>query len=329
MTLRGFGCTVFGALGCLALVGCVGAESDGVTEDAIDTNPASLAEGQAAMDTIDRIMAESGSTDALVQKERLIRDRMETLAGRVDRIEVAPGHTINFFLSPEGSILVGERMKIGTPSAMKGHSSESIESLYTRLAPGRTIPAALAHRPLVETGDLQPTAGQQPREAAASAAATALPPGSEDIEVASSALTSSAEDDQWFRDNACLMGNVSSFCAVHVSTTRLRTATSDHSQVWAAFTSGTGSIRLNWGRGTGDVVSWNVSVLPDELVFFWWVGAWTDVRDAGCLPWPFACGTHREAQKRTTFWSTSNITASKVYDLGGMFYNDPLNWNSP
>ena len=115
-----------GAMGCLALAGCLGTE-DGAADDAINTAPASLTEANAEMDKIDRIMAERGSTATLVEAQRLVRDRLDVLSGLVDRIDVAPGHSINFFVSSTGEIMVDERMKVGDVSAMKRSSAESLE----------------------------------------------------------------------------------------------------------------------------------------------------------------------------------------------------------
>jgi hypothetical protein len=298
-----------GALGCLTIAGC-GVEQDGAADDAINTTPASLSEGQAQLDKIDRIMDQSGSTEALVEKERLIRGRMDQLSGLVDSIEVAPDHSINFFVSPSGDAFVGERMKIGMVSAMTGVSAESIESIYHRLAPGRAVPAGLTRTATIQLAETPPA-----------------PAAADDIATVSSALTDSAGDDQWFRDNRCPSGNVKSFCAVHLTGSRFSEATSDHSQVSGAFTRGTGSINLNWGPGGGAAPTFTQSILPGELHFFWWVGPWKDVKDSGCLPWPFACGTHREAQKRFTRWAIAGST-TKTHDFGGSFYNAPLNWNS-
>ncbi len=300
-----------GALGGLALTGCIGAEdgADNDADDAIDATPASLVQGRAELEKIDRIMTERGSTDTLVQQERQIRARLEALSGRVDSIDVASDHSITFFALPNGEMMVSERMKVGVPSAMKGNSTESIESIYQRLAPGRSIPTALTNRPPVTIGDVGTTQLQN------------------DVETVSSAITDSAADDQWFRDNACKSGNVKSFCFIHRTGSNFSEATSDHSQVNGAFTRGTGSINLNFGAGGGASPTFTQAILPGEFHFFWWVGPWHDVRDSGCLPWPFACGTHREAQKRFKRWAIAGST-TKTHDLGGMFYNKPLSWNS-
>jgi hypothetical protein len=318
--------TFAGALGCLAFAGCMGTEGS-ASDDAINTMPASLIEGRAELEKIDRIMTDHGSTDVLVQQQRDIRDRMDVFAGLVDRIEVAPEHTINFFVSPEGDTIVGERMKIGMPSAMKANSAESIESIYRRLAPGRTVPAALLGPAAIQTDNLATVPSQPGRALVGQAATPATAADSNDIETITSAITDSASDDQWFRDNACPHGNVKDFCLVHRTNSRAVEATSDHSQVNAAFTRGTGSINLNFGPGGGAAPTFTEAILPGEFVFFWWVGPWEDVRVPGCLPWPFACETRREAQKRFKRWAIAG-SSTKTHDLGGMFYNNPTNWNT-
>jgi hypothetical protein len=312
-----------GALGCLTFAGCIGAD-DGTAEDAIDTTPASLVEGRAELEKIDRIMAERGSTAALVEKERLIRDRMDTLSGLVDRIEVAPDHTLNFFVSRDGVTLVSERMKAGMPSAMAANSSEAIDSIYRRLAPGRSIPAALANAAAVETGDVATALGQQGGGLAAPTDAPATAVGPDGITAVRAALTDSAADDLWFRNNACPTGNVLSFCVVDWTGGRFAQETSDHSQVNAAFTRGTGSILLNYGpNGT---TTFSFPVLPGEFHHFWVVGPKKSVPNAGCIPL-IACQTHYEAQRFFHRWSITNAT-NKVFDFGGMFYNKPLAWNT-
>jgi predicted secreted protein len=322
---RSAGC--FALAGFVALTGCSGAE-DGVTDDVINTTPASLAEANAEMDKIDRIMAESGATPELVEQQQLIRDRIDVFSGLVDRIEIAPGHSVNFFVGADGEVFVNERMKVGDRSVMQGNSAESMAALYARLAPGRAIPAALENAPALQGGELL-TGPNQEGDVADSDQNVAA----SDIASVQSAITDSAEDGLWFVANHCNTnpgGTVvyRGACVIDKVGGRYTQATADHAQVSVAYTRGTGSIFLRRRPSEGGKIEREVRILVDEVHWVWWVGPWKDVRDSGCLPWPFACGTHREAQQQFKRWSIEEASGKK-YDMSSVFYNKPLSWNGP
>ena len=322
-----------GAMGCLALAGCLGTD-DGATDDAINTTPASLSEAQAEMDKIDRIMAESGSTPALVEKQRLIRDRVDAFSGLVDRIDVAPGHSINFFVSSTSEIIVDERMKVGDVSAMKSNSAESFQAIYARLAPGRTIPAAIANAPALQTGDLTTAPGQASEGLLASAQGPAATVAADGTESVQSALTDSDADDLWFVNNYCNIKPAGTVvyrgaCVLDKTSGRYTQATADHSQISAAFTRGTGSMFLRDRLSEGGTIERDFRILVGEVHWVWWVGGWRDVRDSGCLPWPFACGTHREATQQFRRWSMEGVSSGQMYDMTSVFYNNPRIWSGP
>lgn len=316
----------FALAGCLALAACSGAE-DGGTDHVINTTPTTLAEAHAEMDKIDRIMAETGSTPELVEQQHLIRDRIDVFSGLVDRIEVAPGHSVNFFVAPDGEVLVNERMKVGDRSVMQSNAAESIAAIYQRLAPGRAIPAALEHAPALQTGDLSAGPNQ---EGSIPDSGTSFAAG--DTATVQSALTDSPEDGLWFFHNHCNIdpGGTVVFrsCVIDKIGGRFAQATSDHAQVSVAFTRGTGSIFLRRRPSEGGTIEREVRILVDELHWVWWVGGWKDVRNSGCLPWPFACETHREAQQKFKRWSVEEASGQK-YDMAAIFYNKPLSWNGP
>jgi len=312
--------------GCLALTSCVGAE-DGAPDDVINTTPASLSEANAEMDKIDRIMEESGSTPELVEKQRLIRDRLDAFSGLVDRIDVAPGHSILFFAGSDGEVLVNERMQVGAQSVMPHSSPESIAALYQRLAPGRAIPAALENMPALQNGDF--ATGPSLEGTLPSTDHTGAADG---IGTQQSALTDSAEDGLWFFDNHCSIKPGGSVvfrsCVIDKIGNRFAQGTADHNQVSVAFTLGTGSIFLRRRASEGGAIEQDVRILEGEVHWVAWWGPWKDVRDSGCLPWPFACGTHRETQQRFKRWSVEGASGKK-YDMSAIFYNKPLSWNGP
>jgi hypothetical protein len=312
--------------GCLALTGCGGAE-DGTADDIINTTPTSLAEANAEMDKIDRIMAESGSTPELVEKQRLIRDRIDAFSGLVDRIDIAPGHSINFFVGSEGEVVVNERMRVGERSAMEGTSPESIAAIYERLAPGRAIPAALENLPALEVGDASEGPSLEGTLAGADNTFSADGIGTE-----RSGLSDSAADGLWFFNNHCSIKPGGSVvfrsCVIDKVGGRFAQASADHNQVSVAFTRGTGSIFLRRRASEGGPIEQDVRILVGELHWVAWWGGWKNVRDSGCLPAPFACGTHREAQRSFKRWSVEQASGQK-YDMSAIFYNKPLSWNGP
>jgi hypothetical protein len=69
-------------------------------------------------------------------------------------------------------------------------------------------------------------------------------------------------------------------------------------------------------------------ILRGEILSAWVVGGWKDVRDSGCLPPPFACGTHREVQRMFSRFTIEGASGKK-YDMATVFYNNPTNWNGP
>jgi len=319
-----------GAMGCLALAGCLGTE-DGAADDAINTAPASLTEANAEMDKIDRIMAERGSTATLVEAQRLVRDRLDVLSGLVDRIDVAPDHSINFFVSSTGEIMVDERMKVGDVSAMKRSSAESFREIYARLAPGRTIPAAIADVPALPTSGLTTAPGQAGAGLLTPADVLAATAGADGTASVRSALTDSPADDQYFRDNYCSIqpGGTIVFqgpCVIDKVGNRYVQATADHAQLSVAMTVGT-SINLRRRASVDGAVEQDIKILVGEEHWLAWWGPWIEVRDSGCLPWPFACGTHREAQQRFKRWTIENASSSEKYDMSSVHYNMPLIWN--
>lgn len=318
-----------GTMCCFALAGCLETDGDAAS-DAINTTPGSLSEANAEMDKIDQIMAERGSTPELVEKQRLVRDRLDVFSGLVDRIEVAPDHTINFFVAPDGEVMVAERMKVGALSAMKGHSSQSIEAIYERLAPDRAIPAALVNTPQIQIGDL--TMGPSQEGDLLGSDQTPVPAAA-DITAVQSALTDSATDGLWFVRNYCNIepdGTVvfRGACVIDKIGNRYTQATADHAQISVAFTRGSGSIYLRRRPSQGGTIEYEVRILEGEVAWVWWAGPWKNVRDSGCLPWPFACGTHREAQQQFKRWSIEEASGKK-YDMAAVFYNNPTAWNWP
>jgi hypothetical protein len=318
---------IAGAVCSLALGGCLGTEK-GVADDAINTAPSSLSEANAEMDKIDRIMAESGSTPELVEKQHQIRDRIDIFSGLVDRIEIAPGHSINFFLAPDGDVSVNERMRIGDRPAMRSNSAESIPAIYERLAPGRAIPAALKNTPAIQTGNLS-TGPSEDGNLSESEQVVA----DNGIGTEQAALTDSPEDGLWFVDNYCNMEPEGTIvyrgaCVIDKVGGRYSMATADHTQVALAFTRGTGSILLRRRPSAGGTIQGEWRIFEGEVHWVWSVGPWKDVRDSGCWPPPFACGTHREAQRIPFRWSAEGASGKK-YNMTTVFYNNPEAWNWP
>jgi hypothetical protein len=311
----------------LMLAGCSGAE-DGAIDDPINTNPSSLAEANAEMDQIDRIMEESGSTPELVEMQRLIRDRIDVFSGLVDRIEIAPGHTVNFFVAANGGVIVTERTKIGDQSVVQSNAPQSMAALYARLAPGRAVPAALEKMAELQTSALATGPSQEGNLMDGSA------PAQGGIATEQSALTDSAADGLWFVDNHCNKpppGGTVVFrgaCVIDKIGNRYSQSTSTHSIATVAFTRGSGSIFLRARLSENGPVFWEQRYLQGELSWSWTVGPWKDVRDSGCWPPPFACGTHREAQPMFVQWKIEGASGKK-YNMTTLFYNDPHSWNGP
>lgn len=317
---------IAGAMSCLALAGCLGAEGGVDTDDAVNTTPASLAEANAEMDKIDRIMAEGGSTAALVEQQRLVRDRLEVLSGRVDKIDIAPGHSVDFFAAPDGQIYVSERMKVGDTSVMKSESSESIPALYARLAPGRALPAAIANAPSIQTNVLT-----QGPSAEGNEAEDAIP-SNEGITTTKSALTDSAADGLWFTANHCNAKPAGTIvfrgaCVIDKIGNRFAQATSDHATMRVAYTLGSGSIFLRRRDVAGGPIKFEWRILQGELLNSWSVGPWKDVKTGTCLPL-FACETQRQAQQTFMRFDIEGASGKK-YDMIAIFYNNPSSWNGP
>jgi hypothetical protein len=205
---------------------------------------------------------------------------------------------------------------------MQGLASQSIDAIYARFAPGRAIPAALAGRVLEGGAD----AADRPFSASGGAPfSPAAPAAANGVEAVASALTNSSSDNAWFRNNQCPSGNVAQWCDVSWTGGRTASSVSDHSETFAAFTSGSGSILLNFAP-SGGAITWNTSILPGEDQFWWAVGPHHSVKASGCLPL-VACETHYEAQRIQMVWSITSASG-KVFDFSGAYYNKPLSWNS-
>lgn len=324
--------TALMASACIALMGCLGQNTDGAATDAVETMPASLTEARAELEAIDNTIATQGSSPALHDRTLLIRDRMEELSGLVDRVNITPNHSVSFIVTSDGSTLIGERMLQGASSVLAGNTpaTMSLESIYRRLAPGRAIPTALLNaRPAAAAtlnGALAPETVlseggglQRQRDVAV------LKGISDEISVVRGELTTSAADDTYFRNNFCPTGNVFSHCVVDWTGGRFAQATSDHSITHVAFTGGTGSFFLTY-KANG-VLKSQIVILPGEVQTWWAVGGKKSVKNAGC-DCCSACQTHYEASRIGMRWDVTNATG-KVFDFGGSFYNKPLAWNSP
>jgi hypothetical protein len=318
-------------MSCLALAGCLGTEDGVGADDAVNTTPASLAEANAEMDKIDRIMAEGGSTPALVENQRLVRDRLEVFSGRVDKIDIAPGHSVDIFAAPDGQIYLSERMKIGDASVLKGDSSESIPAIYARLAPGRALPAAIANAPSIQTDVL--TSGPSEEGNLPSASETDRPSASDEgITTTKSALTDSAADGLWFTANHCNAKPAGTVvfrgsCVIDKIGNRFSQATSDHATMRVAFTVGSGSIFLRRRDVAGGPIKFEWRILRGELLNSWSVGPWKDVKTGTCLPL-FACETQRQAQQTFMRFDIEGASGKK-YDMIAIHYNNPSSWNGP
>lgn len=323
-----------GLVSCFALVGCLGTEDGNVdvADDTINTAPASLEEAHAEMDKIDRIMEKSGSTPELIEMQLQIRDLIDTYSGLVDRIEVAPGHSINFFATSDGSVVMNERMNAGDQSAVQRGTEEPIEALYARLAPGRAVPAALQNLRGIQAGDLaaSPNAEVSVQEGSLGSAPQSAANG---VATEQSALTDSAEDGLWFVANHCNLqppGTVlgRGTCVIDKVGGRYSQGVSDHSEASVAFTRGSGSIYVRLRAVAGGPIDAEWRMLRGEVFTLWAWAPWKTVRDSGCLPRPFACGTHRESQDRTFRWSVED-PGSRKYNMSTIYYTNRQSWNGP
>lgn len=306
----------------LALAGCLGASD--ATDEAIVTTPSSLAEGAAQLAKLERIIAERGASPELREKQRLVRDHMDVLNGLVDRLDVAPNHTINVFVTADGTTIVGERMQMGMRSVLGG--TESIDALYRRLAPGRTVPEGLATMRIVAADQaVGQAAAESGGGARLSPSSSATQPSADGTAVVRSALTDSPADDLYFRNNFCKTNGVWWDCVIDWSGGRSSQATSDHSITHTAFTVGTGHITIALGNSSS--VTWSNAILPGELQTWWAKGPTISVRnhDCGCCS---ACQSHYEAKRIFMRWQVLDA-ANKVFNFASLFYNAPHNWNGP
>lgn len=316
-----------GAMTCIALAACSGAEEGG-DDSAINTAPSSLAEANAEMDKIDRIIAEGGSTPALLETQRLVRDRLDVYSGLVDRLEVSPGHSLDIFAAPNGLIVLSERMKVGDLSVMKNDAPESVPAIYARLAPGRVIPAAITNARSVQTSGI--TAGPSPQGDLSDSDQAVGADGAASVQ---SAITDSAADGLWFVANHCNFTPSGSIvyrgaCVIDKVGNRHSQATSDHAQARVAFTVGNGSIFLRVRSSTTAPEPWfEWRILRGEVLQAWVVGGWKEVPNSGCIPL-IACQSHREAQRMFSRFTIEGASGKK-YDMSTVFYNDPHNWNGP
>lgn len=302
----------------LTVAGCAGGAAPAA--DDINTTPATLTEGRTALEAIDHEMAEQGSTPELLAKQRELLARVDVLNGLVDSIDIAPSHTVDFFIAPDGTRIVGERMRLGmTPALQPG---ESIDAIYARLAPGRSTPGALSTKMLDDVGA---PVSVLPNQTSGGSAFKAAPTTAGDgIETASSALSNTTADNNWFIANCCNSAGVWSDCVVSWTGGRSTWATSDHSWTNTAFTAGSGQINLVLAGKSGNI--WQTAIPPGDLQFWWTHGPIKDVKDdPSCSG---ACGTNKRATPAFMKWSVTNAT-NKVFDFGARFYNNPNATNSP
>lgn len=326
---RGLGrAAVLFATGCLALAGCAGDNAGTAADTTIDTAPLTLEDGQRQLEKIDRLVAERGQTAELRADARKVRDQMDVLSGLVDRLEVAPDHTVSVIMAPDGTTLLGERRPAGKPSALEGMdpTKTSMLEIYQRLAPGRSMPAvllkdqALSSAVPAEAVEVTPEVGGGSARAAGAAKAA---PTAGETGLVQSALTQA--DTTYFRNNYCPTGGVFPFCLVDWWNGAFATATSDHSIVNLALFAGGSSVNLEY-RANGKLLS-ILAALVGEVDTWWSVGGHKSVSDSGCC-FICACGSHYEAVKCTMRWDVTNA-ANKGFHFGGRFYNKPLAWNSP
>jgi hypothetical protein len=128
----------------VVLAACSGEPATTENDEVIDTAPLTIADGLQQLEKIDRLAAKHGVSKELLAEARLVRDSMDVLNGLVDQIQVAPDHTLSFFPSDDGSLVVAERRPNATASVFPSdETTMSLQEMYSRFAPGRTIPNTL------------------------------------------------------------------------------------------------------------------------------------------------------------------------------------------
>ena len=167
----------------------------GVHEEEINTQPATLESAYQELDKLDALLSQRPDDSALLAMGRLLRKNMEDLNGVVDRLEIAPDHTVSFYRDEFG-ISVVELLSQGDEFAVDDKDL-SVEEIYAKLAPGRVIPKILrtVAMPAVDSSGT----ADQPELPQSGGGERA--PSSGDIEQVQSALTS--EDGPLFRDKYC------------------------------------------------------------------------------------------------------------------------------
>ncbi len=325
------------AMACLLLAAGCGSP-DGSTSDKTDpattareahlnVAPATLEEGAAELERANTLLAAGADPARITGELQQVREHMDGLNGLVDRVEIAPNHTVGFYKTAEG-IVVGERALQGTSSAVAGLdlANLSVSELHLQLAPQQPVPQALLNSAMATQQAMVSNAAAPEatvQEAADGAPAVtvgplqpdALPAEGANVKVIQSALTSA--DGPFFRDNFCPQKGFNYYCFPNAGNWAHAGANATHSDLTIApFSPGVASIALHV-NGTSIAI---FAAFNGEIDRYWALSGTHSVRDGGCCI-ICACGTHPEVLSQRHQW---DVTASGMgFHVGGYFLNDP------